>query len=314
MVAEMRWESLVPGVEKPSMALYKRVKPFTVDMAVLEAQVKNGATAGDGQAALAAGVSVRTASKFGNIKNTPIALEDIISIDAGTNWRDRINFVEVLYDDANFKALSEQLNSMIKPNAQISDKFAPQREGLKPMLVRSRFWPAPAMLPVGQQAGSIAQLAIAQWKYLLENWYFSTHNMLNGALVMVGQNNYIGVGENILVPAKVIMPTYNMSSTPWVVPNIDNVFLLAHVESIAHQFAVGDDGARTFSTTVQFVRGIFTDADGNPFEKGEFAGLTQQDGILDKNAGDLDKAKKHLPNVISKSTELDPDTAALFKV
>lgn len=300
LVAEMRWEDKSPGITLPSMALYKRVRPFTINPSALEQQVKNGSKT-DSQFALGVGVSLRIASQFKNLRKTTIPLEDIISIDAGTNWRDRINFAEVLYDDANFKAQADNLNSMIKPNAQVMDKYAPEREGLKPMLVKSKFWPPPSSLPPDQKAAEIAPLACSQWKYLLENWYFNTHTMLNGAITIVGQNNYIGVGENILIPAKTIMPVYNMASSPFP-EDIEDVYVLAHVESIAHQFSVGEDGARSFSSTIQFVRGILTDAVGNAINKGSGIVFPQQDGILDSSANKLKPASKKRANAVTTST------------
>ena len=36
-----------------------------------------------------------------------------------------------------------------------------------------------------------------------------------------------------------------------------NPYVLAHVESVSHNFVIGEDGARTYTTTIQFVRGIF---------------------------------------------------------
>jgi hypothetical protein len=81
--------------------------------------------------------------------------------------------------------------------------------------------------------------------------------MLNGSISTIGQDQYIQIGDNILIPAKVLGASYNYSSKE----NEDylagqDLYLLAHVESISHNALVDPNGARSFITDIQFVRGI----------------------------------------------------------
>ena len=41
------------------------------------------------------------------------------------------------------------------------------------------------------------------------------------------------------------------------------VYFTAHVEGVSHSMGVNEQGARTFTTSVNFVRGVFTDGAGN---------------------------------------------------
>lgn len=123
------------------------------------------------------------------------------------------------------------------------------------------------------------------WKYLLREWHFDTHRMLNGTITFIGHDWPFMVGCNLIVDAKVMGPalntTYNMLTGK-------EVYLLAHIENVTHKFSVNTNGARTYVTSVQFVRGLFTDSTGDlisgladpisdPFDK------NYKYGLLDRN-------------------------------
>ena len=114
---------------------------------------------------------------------------------------------------------------------------------------------------------------------------------------MQGTDEYIGVGNNIMFDAGLVNPTSNMNSDQSGVNS--TTYILAHVESVEHSFA-NIDGARTYTTTVQFVRGILVSGSpGNVRIVGE--------GALDEDASDLKGSYKNTANTMATSTQEDPD-------
>jgi hypothetical protein len=129
---------------------------------------------------------------------------------------------------------------------------------------------------------------------------------------MVGQNEYIRVGDNIRINAKVLgennfnegqiksdSPLSNLFSSS------TEYFFTAHVESISHSFSVDQmTGARSYKTSISFVRGIITDKKGKPIIDTNIA--------IDEKATDQTavKQQKNLNN-LGTSTDMDPDLRKL---
>jgi len=302
MFAELRWEpaKLLGGLPNPlasavpKLALYKRIKPFIVDSNKLKAQLVKSATEGDTTALTSSNMVRDLTSEFRHIRRTQIPLEDVVSIDAGTNWRDKVNFAEVLFDDAFIQMYGDTLQSTIKTSSQTLDKLAATREGFRPMRVKTRWFP----MPEGITTAGVSIFDTVKWKHMLRAWYFDTHNMLNGAMTIIGQNNFIGVGENVLIPSQALGVQPNFFAGMNLVS--DKVFLLAHVESITHSFSVTEDGARSFTSEIQFIRGIFTDSDGNaiPFKTSS--------GILDPSSNLMVESDRQIKNTTTTETPLLP--------
>lgn len=302
LLTGMRW---VQG--KPQLTLYKRLKPFTSSSANISANVYfdegnllSAAIKKDAPASIA-----KLKSPFKYLKKTKLSTVDVISIDAGTNWRDKINFIEIMTDDPNCQALAIASNSAIKGDTQIYDENAASREGLKTMILATRFYPVNGNEPPAKNAmPQIDWLGIVGWKYLLREWYFNTHNMLNGSVTFVGQNEYIDVGENIMIPAAMVGPTNNFIIAQG--KKGDGAYLLAHIESITNQFTVSEDGIRSFATSIQFVRGVFTNAKGDALSKSAVPApaLEQKASAQDWNV------EFNAANTVFVTTDqdLDPDT------
>jgi hypothetical protein len=139
---------------------------------------------------------------------------------------------------------------------------------------------------------------LEEWAKLLREWYFGTHRLLNGTLVMQGSTEYIAVGNNIKFDAGLINVTPNMNSASRNRNKTNSI--LAHVESVSHSFTVGSDGARSYRTTIQFVRGIIVEDSDTNINVGE--------GMLDEGANWLTpKDDKNTVNVNSTSGSQDPD-------
>lgn len=281
LVTDIRWED-----GKANLALYKRIKPF----------INRSAFDGSDQPEVK-----KNLSKFSNIRRVVIPLEDVIDINAGTNWRDKFNFIEIR-PQPQLNVLN--FDSTVKLDSQIVDRKAYEREGFKPLIQTAYYMPF--------SGGEPAPLAALQWKYLMKEWYFNTHLMLNGSVNIVGQNTYIQVGDNIMIDASVLGPN-NMNSL-----QDGPGFLLAHVEAINHTFTDVGNGTRSFVTNIQFVRGVITREDGTIFGSAG-SGISgigafnlpmlsidgdPMDAAIDRNAKDMKQSSN--PRTIKSSSTNDP--------
>jgi hypothetical protein len=243
---------------KPNLTLYKRIKPFSIknldhmspDEEILlnkldSAQQQKWNETRDTVVSYAKSLS----SNFKNLRYIEIDLGDIISINAGTNWKDRVNFIEVRINRP--EPFFKMMGIWSRPDFQIYDTGSIKRDGLLSMIGQV------TNLPYTLDRTTYDYNNIVAYKYLLREWFFDTHRMLNGAVSVVGQDKYIQVGDNILVPAKVLGASYNYSSQEQIRNALgEDLYLLAHVESISHNALVDPNGARSFITDIQFVRGI----------------------------------------------------------
>ena len=319
LIADLRWTS--SGV---SLALYNRIRPFAVrpvnnilsgigtDFKKLGGAASNAIKGSIGDLASqqedAEIITKHIFSPFHLVKRVVIPLEDIISINAGTNWENKINFIEVMGDLSSMGNFDSFSLAPAKLQAQIYDKEAPRREGLKPMILRSKFFPDPetAGKSVGRSLSGknswFLPQEVTKWKYLLKEWYFNVHNMFDGVVSFIGQDDYISVGDNIAIDAQVLNMTINDSDeldSAYESPG--DVYLLAHVEGVSHAFTVGPDGARSFLTTVHFVRGVWANSDFVPIS------YSVHDSQLEATPHDDYQPFKN-QNVQSTSTYMDPDT------
>jgi len=92
---------------------------------------------------------------------------------------------------------------------------------------------------------------------LWKEWFFDLHKMVKGTIILYGIDDYITVGTNILIPSKVLTSSKNFNYQD---KFLENTYLLAHVESVKNSFSVSGGGARTYTTTIDFSRGIIVDA------------------------------------------------------
>lgn len=239
-----------------------------------------------------AGASNPLRSFFQYVKTHQLDSDEVISVNAGTNWRDKFNFIEIKPQFQEFTVVA----NWYKQKSQMFDPVSFNREGFRPLIFDTKQFPS------GSSKGGLpndvgvdwSQLEV--WAGLLREWYFGTHRMLNGTIVIHGSTEYIGVGNNIRFDAGLINPT----------PNINlatrqkgvNQYILAHVESVSHSFTVNAEGARSYRTSINFVRGIIVNK--NNINVGE--------GLLDQDARDLSQHQdRNTVNVNSTSDKSDPD-------
>lgn len=171
----------------------------------------------------------------------------------------------------------------------------------EPDIAQASAMPAYTAPLVKAPDGSTYEVDIAsltKWTTLLQEWYFDTHRLLNGQLIMTGSDEYISVGNNIKFNADLLS----------VKPNINKAqnergsgYILAHVESVRHNFQVNSEGARTFQTTIEFVRGIVVDEQKNLIGSGFLDVLISDKDGLSKEATINDK------NVISRGSIDNPE-------
>jgi len=254
-----------------AMALYNRVRPFITRTGFKNDDVK------------------KVTSLFKNVKKINIPAEEVISINAGTNWRDKVNFIEVL-PQPNFNQTNFEVQ--VKLNSQEKDLKAFERDGFKPLIEKVKYMPYADKKPIPLEA--------VKWKKVLREWYFDTHNMLNGAVTFIGQREYIQVGDNIEIDSGIFGTAPFNKGQKKLLDSNNDTFLLAHVESVSHQFTVDNSGARSFFTTIQFSRGIIADSNGDPTDSAGTAIDTSSSAL-----GTL--AEKDTGDTISWSGESDPD-------
>lgn len=240
MIAEMR-----PSASGTKLCLYNRIKPFAVRGSpyVTAVQAIPGA--------------IKVASYFQNIKTHMLDSMTIKKVNAGTNWKDKYNFVEIKpqFQDERI------MEAAIKTYTQAFDVTAFQREGFRPLIFSTKHFPGPVFEGPSLTAASWAELR--GWVQMLQAWYFDTHKMLNGTVIMTGIDGYIAVGDNIQFDAQLINSNKNFNMNQKSLPL--KTYVLAHVENVSHSFSVDpNSGARTYTTTIQFVRGLIVDEGKNP--------------------------------------------------
>ena len=247
MVAELRWEK---QTGKPVMALYQRIKPFCVRSS--ENRPKY-------------------VSSFFNVKTNIINKNEVIAIDVGDNAEDVVNFIEILPDYSISSLPSSEklgLTALAKPESSITDITSLSRFGLKPLMYSTAF------APIGS-GGTPNWAAVKNWIPIVKEWYFDSHKMLNGTMTVVGQNNYIGVGDNISIDSSVLGSTSFVNGT--------DTKLIAHVESVNHNFRYTDNGSRTFITNISFVRGVIANQTGTGLVSNSSLGIeTKTDDLTEK--------------------------------
>jgi len=235
MLCDLRWNP--GGNGGVTLALYNRIKPFAY---------KNFNPKKSGS---------NIKSYFQYVKTNVIDNAKVISINAGTNWRDKVNFIEIKPSFSEFQIIA----TIQKQKTQAFDPESFKREGFRALIVDTKQFPVKkgATASYGGDGADWAQLE--NWVFLMREWFFGTHRQLNGTLIMQGSTPYIGIGENILFDAALINPTPNLTSAT--VKAKVNPSILAHIESVQHSFSVDNNGARTYRTTIQFVRGITVQGD-----------------------------------------------------
>ncbi len=302
MFCDIRWS---PS-GKPTLALYNRIKPFSfrgntlTDTRLAKALQKETFGSDKSKAQVIQEITAEVKniiSKLQFVRIHEIPLEEVIDIEAGTNWRDKFNFIEIKPSWQDYSVLS----SWIKTVAQTADPAAFKREGFRPLIMSTKQFPSKGAKKDFKNSNTLALNVdlLAGWKHILREWYFDTHRLLNGTINIIGQNNYIQVGDNIKIKQDVLGLTHNMNRGT---PLAKDGYLMAHVESVTHTFRVDPNGARNWVTTITFVRGIMTAVNG----------MLLAEGKIDGKATDLNASQdRNTVNVIGTSTETDPDAQKL---
>jgi hypothetical protein len=285
-IADIRFES-----GKPSLALYTRVRPFAINpMDVIKKDTNAVGDNGQGGAGQKELVDPYI-SLYKNVRIKRIASKNVIMCSYGTNWRDRVNFIEVNIARTIFQ---EAWAQDVKLQSQFVDESSIGRDGLLPMIRGTTYVPA-----VDQAANPLGTSA---YKYALKEWYFNTHKMFNGTLNLVGQDQYIQVGDNIMVESKVLNKNFNINAAQKTQAATVKTYMMAHVESVTHQTQVDANGSRVFTTSINFVRGIITDVNGNIIVSDNHVGALDQDTSLVSPS-----AERNAKETISTSGPMDPD-------
>lgn len=289
LITDIRWEN-----GSPKFALYHRIRPFVNNPNFLNGiKLDNNLTEPD--VASAEKIVNENMSLFKFVKQVEIDYKDIVSINFGTNWRDKVNFIEITPTSQEIDGDDQII--VAKTFGQTYDPVGYERDGFKPMNPKTAFLPY-----TDKTSYNIKQMT--HWKFLLREWHFNNHLLLNGAITFIGQSKYIQVGDNIKIDSKILgNAPVNVGQK-----KASSSYLLAHVENISHTFSVNpESGARSFMTTIQFVRGVITDKEGKPLT------LSEGGNALDKFAEVLKPKDERNSNVFGTSVESDPDVEKLGK-
>jgi hypothetical protein len=289
MVAELRWER-----GTPKFTLYNRIKPFSF--------IKKD--------------NNKIRSMFQKIKTHEIDKLSVISVNAGTNWRDKYNFVEIKPQFQEMKVFENDYKRKTQKYDKNQKSF--YREGFRPLIVNTKQFPSNGSSSKSDFFGTVNFDRLGEWSDMLKEWYFDTHNLLNGSIQFTGQDFYIGTGDNIKFSADLINPNSNFKKSTL---NKNNTYVLAHVEQVSHEFKVESNGARSYITNIQFVRGIFVEGDGTPLDsiKKLSSNLISKlktgstEGSLDTKLTLTSEEQLNSKNTFSTATESDTDPKARNK-
>lgn len=271
MFPEMYWPLENKG---PLFLLYNRIKPFSYT----------------DKPASPDKIDTSMRSKFQFIASHRLNDEAVINVNAGTNWADKFNFIEIKPDINELSVLGVLLKAKSQAyqgGNSTSDVF--DREGFRPIIFSIK------QLPFGEKSSAdpIKGDVLSKWVHLAKEWYFDSHKLLNGTVVLHGSSEYIPVGDNIMFDAGLVgvTPNYNSGS-----PKQKDIFVLAHVESVQNTFSVHSDGTRSFQTTIQFVRGIFVN------EQKQLVG----EGTIDSLASALSKTDSRNGRTVLSASQFAP--------
>lgn len=305
--AEMRWENGRAG-----LAIYNRIKPFAnrgvralLDPGLVEkskttsSEYKNNESRHNDakrEDAALKGLS-DFVSPFKHIRTHEIARSDVMMVNVGSNWRDRYNFIEVNVSSGRMAGGKgeQSFNAETKKANQTFDSVAIGRDGFKPMIINAKF------IPTDVKTKKLDPFRIVEYKVMNREWFFNLHRTLNGSLTLIGQDDYVAVGDNLIIDADAMFPGQNTNEDH--INNKGKAYFLAHIESVSHNVSVNEVGARSFITEIQFVRGVITDKNGEELKK---------DIYLDENTHDVTPTQELNQNRVfstssGKDGKMDPD-------
>lgn len=250
---------------------------------------------------------------FQKLKTHEIDKLSVMAVNAGSNWRDKYNFAEIKPQFAEIKVYENDYKRKTQKYDKNQRSF--YREGFRPLIMDTKQFPSNGSPSTkGDFVGTINFDKLGDWANMLREWYFDTHNLLNGSIQFTGQDFYIATGDNIKFSADLLNPNSNFKKSTL---KKDNVYILAHVEQVTHEFKIEPNGARSYITNIQFVRGIFVEMDGTPLGvrdiskkiisaiAGSKAGAS--DGRLDSKLKLSAEEQLNSKNSFSTATESDTD-------
>lgn len=273
MYNEIEWETSNSGKVGPSLTIFNRIKPFSYRTDLTTSADVN-----------------KLRSPFTLLRTHVIDNVKVMTINIGTNWKDKYNFVEIRPQFQDFEILA----GWTAQKSQGADPIAFNREGFRPLIVGTKQFP----VDPSKQGSTYDANLLVSWIALMKEWYFDTHKLLNGTITMRGTTEYIAVGNNILFEAGLINPTMNLNQGE--TQNKNTNYILAHIENVENNFTVVE-GARTYTTAVQFVRGIVVNKSNNNY-------TLVGSGSLDELASDLTGQFENTANTFGTSDGLNDPT------
>jgi len=251
--------------DRMKFTLFNRIKPFAVPKSSAYEESKN-----------ISGFE-KLVSPFTFLPKTYIEKRNIININAGTNWLDKYNYIEIkpnFIEDPN-------IETIIKDTLSTFDIASFKREGFRPLIVNTDAYPASVFS--ASQKNNSTWVDFKGWTALMRSWYFDTHKMLNGTITLVGVDSYIPVGTNLEIDSSVFLEELQG-------------YCLCHIENVSHNMSINNEGAKAYTTTINFVRGIFTDKNGNLITE------NSDNGAIDQQANNPNSPHSDVVFIKSKIT------------
>lgn len=180
---------------------------------------------------------------IGLVVSKDIKEHEIINLNYGKSDGERFNFFYISTSlSRNKDVLSDRMVNLVAGGklSNIGDSVSIARYGLRPYITSSEF-----ILDVQDHAKDINRVVRDMWA--------TAHFYENGQVTIVGSHEHIPVGSNI-----------TFGERKWI----------AHVEGVSHQYSVGGDGMKSFTTTITFVR--LQTKKGNPIDLVEGLGTSQR--------------------------------------
>ncbi len=186
-------------------------------------------------------------NKYSGILNNNIGVSGVYS-GLGDKISERLDFK----DSMSSLAMGIEENPLDSIKSIINPSF---EEDLKPFETQISNYVTNEITKIKNTSGDPGVVGWMSFLALWKEWFFDIHKMLNGSINIYGSKSYISVGSNILFPCVALFPDGKIR------PEVSKkLYILAHVSSVNNSFSVASSGARNYSTTINFNRGIFVDS------------------------------------------------------
>jgi hypothetical protein len=215
-------------------------------------------------------------TRFLSLPRWVISPTMVYSFDIGRSNATRVNLIHVYGDAATYAANKSITNQMVR-NPPIFDAVDIQRSGIRPMM-------STVAVALSDQVRTDGARI---WMEAISDWKFGSQYTLNGTIQCTGIQSPVAEGDNIEFEG-----------------------IAYHVESVTHDCSIGEDGLKTFHTTLELSNGMPVDQESTadfPRYPG-FHNITKSSSDGQTTANDTN-GSEGIPQQDETTTSGDPDVA-----